>query len=384
MRHFALLVCLGACGFRAGVKPDPDAPPSAPDVPVLLDAPTDVPGGCTTSFSSLINTCGVAAGGPISLTDPANCYDYNTDTHALGYFKCDDNGTHFTLPSPTFHSQSGIDFVLVSAFNLGAGTSLVVTGASPFAVVSPGSVTVAGDLRVLAGRRTGAQCMTSAGLNGLPSGSGGGGGGGGGFGEAGKLGGNGQANGGGGGAAAALPTSLVGGCPGGIGGQGSSGTPAAGGSGGGAFYMAGISMITVSGTINVGGRGGNGGSGNSNNAGTGYRCGGGGGGSGGMIWLESPMLAVTGVVAANGGGGGEGSGNAQPGADGENGRTSAMRALGGNGNDPTGGDGGAGGTVAMAPSPGTSSTDGGGGGGGGFIKLTGTRSGGGVVSPTPF
>lgn len=60
--------------------------------------------------------------------------------------------------------------------------------------------------------------------------------------------------------------------------------------------------------------------------------------------------------------------------------------AGGTGNDPTGGDGGAGGTVAMAPSPRTSSTDGGGGGGGagGFVKLTGTRSGVGVVSPAPF
>ena len=383
MKTLALVVCLGGCGFRASGKPEPDSTTGgSKDAFIVPDAPTDQAGGCTSSFSALINTCSVAADATISLPDPANCYDYNTDSHVLGYFVCGDNN-HVVLATLPTHGANGVDFLVLGSFTIGSNVSFTVRGAKPFAVVSPGPVTIDGTLDVRAGRRTAGQCSASAGGNGIPGGSGGGGGGGGGYGEGGRGGGSGQQPAGAGGGGTSLPSTLVGGCPGGPGGQGNAGGPAPGGTGGGVVYIAAISQIAISGSINAGGGGGTGGSGDSNSTGTGFRCGGGGGGSGGMVWLEAPAMSINGTVAANGGGGGEGSGNTLPGANGADGRAATTRAPGGMGQDPTGGDGGAGGTVAMAPSTGASSSDGGGGGGGGggFIHLVGTRTGNGSVSP---
>ncbi len=388
MNRLLLIIGVGACGFHGPSLGGPhdgalgdDGGGIADGNPISNDGSVDA-STCATGFSALIDTCSAGFGGPISLTDPANCYQYDTDSHVLGYYVCSDNGTTGTVSAAPVQTVNGVDFLLVSSFTLGAGVSLAVQGTSPFAVVSTGAVVIDGTLLVSAGGRNAAQCGASGGANGVASGAGGGGGGGAGFREVGKSGGMGQANSGGGGSMVALPT-LVGGCPGGSGGAGTQGGPAPGGSAGGAMYVASPMAIRVGGAINVGGDGGSGGRGDANNMGVGYRCGGGGGGSGGMIWLQAPMLPIQGVLAANGGGGGEGSGNAKPGADGLPGLASAARASGGAGNDPGGGDGGAGGTVTMPPVVGAGSSigGGGGGGGGGFIKLTGTRTGGGVISP---
>lgn len=193
------------------------------------------------------------------------------------------------------------------------------------------------------------------------------------------LGGGGGGTGGGSpGPITAVPTTLRGGCRGMM---GSSLGGGAGGAGGGAVYAIAGTSITVTGSINASGRGGDGGSASVNGAG-------GGGGSGGMIGLEAPMLEVAGAVFANGGGGSEGSDGTVAGVDGADPTDGAVAAGGGDGAS-TGGAGGSGAAGATVTGGGGgagavgASGGGGGGGGAGLIKLVGTRTGSGLVSPPP-
>jgi len=153
-----------------------------------------------------------------------------------------------------------------------------------------------------------------------------------------------------------------------------------GGHGGGAVYLVAKQSIEIA-NLRATGAGGGGG---------GAQAGGGGGGSGGVVVLEAPAIQIGGAISANAGGGGEGGAivgttpvSGQPGSDGDYG---TVAALGGAGNDTRFGFGGAGGVDATAPVIGTTSIVGGGGGGGGvgIVRLIGTRSGAGQITPAPL
>jgi hypothetical protein len=160
-------------------------------------------------------------------------------------------------------------------------------------------------------------------------------------------------------AATSWPSTLRGGCPGGIGGSG-----VLGGNGGGAVAII-ADSINFNGKINASGAGGRGGGMS--------KTGGGGGGSGGMIVLDVPVQRVirgTGVLFASGGGGGEGgTGGVAPtaGQDGHVATSPGTAAAGGaSSNDGgDGGDGSYGNFPNGANTRGQVGTDGGGGGGGG-------------------
>jgi hypothetical protein len=116
---------------------------------------------------------------------------------------------------------------------------------------------------------------------------------------------------------------------------------------------------------------------------------GGGGGLGGVVVLEAPTIEIVTEINANAGAGGEGGANVggtpvagQNGADGGYGTTAAQ---GGEGSDDRFGFGGDGGVDATAAGIGkTSDAAGGGGGGGvGIVRLFGTRSGAGLITPPP-
>ena len=163
------------------------------------------------------------------------------------------------------------------------------------------------------------------------------------------------------------PTTLRGGCLGGLGKP--SNVVAQVGHGGGAVLLIAKTSISVMGSINASGEGGGGG---------GAGQGGNGAGAGGMIVLDAPNLVVGSntMVYANGGGAGGGGGQFTPGVTGN--EPSSYNGGGGGGmggfsTDATkaGGDGGSGATNAStAPGNGVAGyANGGGGGGFGVIKI---------------
>lgn len=356
------LVCTGGFCLAPGTATDGMPSDTPPDNPVTPDA-------CTT-FASQLDTCGVAAIGPLNINGN---HTYNTDTHQLK----NAGGTVIATTSQLIDGPAGrIDVIIATDFTLVSGV-LQVTGSIPFGIVAFGTININGTLDASeggSGAREKGVCGAAAGVAGITNALGSSGGGGGAFRGNGGNGGKGDANmtgtpvnGGIGGGSITLPTGPIGGCPGGIGGGGANvaGLP---GAGGGAIYLVARSMINVNGDIDVGGSGGehghpNGGAG-------------GGGGSGGMIVIEAPTVNVLGGLVANGGGGGGGAddivdGNGQ---NGEAGRGDATRAKGGLGAGTAeggdGGDGGAGTFLEGATSTEAADNGGGGGGGGvGFIAI---------------
>lgn len=216
-------------------------------------------------------------------------------------------------------------------------------------------------------------CSASAGPEGLSGGAGGS------FGGQGGLGGNSQ-----GGTPGPMfaPVSLRGGCRGQAG-AGPFGVEGDGGFAGGGFYAIAGTAIEMMGSINASGAGGDGA-----NAGGLAGAGGGGGGSGGMIVLDAPQVTVTGELFANGGGGGGGSSQFENAGNGHE-SASALATPGGGTNAFTAGEGGVG-AFASSINGSTGGNDtgvgvggGGGGGGAGFIKIYGTASISGHISPPP-
>lgn len=255
--------------------------------------------------------------------------------------------------------------------SLAAGLTLAATGSKPLIIVARNQITITGTLDVAThrfGPRGAGAAIGPCNAAGSPSGGGGGAGG-----SFGGLGGDGGApNQTMAGSVPAAPTTLRGGCSG----RSSGGV---GGDGGGATYLIAGVQIEVVGAINASGAG-------AEKADSGIR-GGGGGGSGGMIGLDAPAVQIGGIVFANGGGG---SGGSDAGSEGDDGWDPAGGAGGiGGAGSGTSGDGGTGASgttlTGVAGGAGTAGVSGGGGGGGGagVVKLYGTRSGSGTISPPP-
>ncbi|HEY5927401.1 MAG TPA: hypothetical protein VIV11_37210 [Kofleriaceae bacterium] len=159
-----------------------------------------------------------------------------------------------------------------------------------------------------------------------------------------------------------VPSSLRGGCPGGIGGYGVSGSGGVGGYGGGAIYLLSGGMIRILGRINASGAGG----GRPNPSG-----GAGGGGSGGFIGLDAKAYSfdATTRVYAVGGSGGAGASPVAVGVAGNQASGPSASPL--TMTVGTGGSGGAGGAIGAGAAGSAASLGGGGGGGGsmGFIGM---------------
>jgi hypothetical protein len=293
-----------------------------------------------------------------------------------------------------------------TSISVPAGITVRAIGSNALVLVASGTITVAGSVEVSsrAGETIGglpalgAGARASCAVLGLDgeigrfqnnSDYGGGGGGGGSFGSLGGAGGKGGRGtiAGGTVVGGAVPRVLVGGCPGGRGGDGEGGGGGgAGGSAGGAVYLLAGDTISVlaGGKLGASGAGGAAGTDGMFSSGAG-----GGGGAGGMIGLEAASLRIAGSLVANGGGGGGGCGGAPtdhglPGADAS---VATIAATGGNGGGGGGGNGGAGsiGTTAGAAAAGGTTNDvsagGGGGGGAGVIRLFGTPTTTGTISP---
>ncbi len=273
-----------------------------------------------------------------------------------------------------------------SAFTLGAGATLDVTGDKAFVIVADSTIEIEGVLDAGSHAGNGGLPLVGPGANdvgcagsldGGVSSGGNGGGGGGALAANGGPGGDGHNGGPGGlaGARVALPAFVRAGCAGGAGGGTRNGN---GGNGGGAIELAARGAITVTGHINAGGGGGEGGDK--------QQGGGGGGGSGGIISFHAPTVTFgpNAVIGANGGGGGAGGTDDESGHSGDDGPLAATSARGGDsGSDRAGGDGGA--LSAASGSPGTGGGNGGGGGGGsvGYVMVrAGSFNPGGVVSPS--
>jgi hypothetical protein len=276
------------------------------------------------------------------------------------------------------------DFCVIAgaSFTIPAGVTLRATGDKPLILISTtGMFEVSGNIDVSsksgsnvgAGGNVSPDCMggTAAMMS-----SGGAGG------SFGGLGGAGKAVGGAGGtapaAATSFPTTLRGGCKGGLGAGSTTGT---GGNGGGAVAII-APLVVVMGQITASGAGGHGG-------GAG-QTGGGGGGSGGMIVIEAPTISMLGGQAAlfaNGGGGGQGGEGG--GAGGDGGESTGPFAIGRGGTSSGhGGDGGNGakGNGSKDGDPATNMPSGGGGGGGGggasgFIRAPGAAAS--MIAPAP-
>jgi hypothetical protein len=163
------------------------------------------------------------------------------------------------------------------------------------------------------------------------------------------------------------PTTLRGGCLGGLGKAPNAFAQV--GHGGGAVLLIAKTSISVLGAINASGLGGGGGGANQ---------GGNGGGAGGMIVLDAPSVVVgtDTMIYANGGGGGGGGSTVAPGGTGSD--PSGYKTGGGGGgggfapsSGTAGGDGGSGATnTNTAPGNGVAgAANGGGGGGFGVIKI---------------
>lgn len=291
-----------------------------------------------------------------------------------------------TLPSGTFDTDnstacatnvtsgaSGACVVAGHTVTLPVGATLVAVGTKPLIVVAHDTITIGGTLGVASRRRAAPGAGSATGVCNAPSPPPDGGGGAGG--SFGGLGGSGGAStptma----GPTPPAPTSLRGGC---AGQRGSGGGNA--GAGGGATFLIAKTAIDVTGSINASGAGGE------HADDTGVR-GGSGGGSGGMIGLDAPMLQIAGAVFANGGGG---SGGTDAGSEGDDGGDPNANSGGGGGGGSSGGTGGTGAAGASlagtAGGPGVVGSSGGGGGGGGagVVKLYGTRTGAGTISPPP-
>ena len=374
--RWAVCALLIGCSFDHGASPV-DSGAGGRD-----DSTPDMPAPDTPPCTLFVNVCAEAPPPePFNLAGPDTI---NTDTDP----RCR------TVVQP---SGGPVCLVYATAVDLGAASSLAATGSRPLAIASASTMIVAGTIDVSSKRGMASGPAASSSLCGFASApdedaGGAGGGAGGTFGLHGGNGGTGDTDSsvgtdgvGTGGTAGAPATiaSLRGGCRGQTGGNESAigGAGGAGGDSGGALYLYAAERIVMNGAIRATGAGGTGGQ---------VQAGGGGGGSGGLVVIESPSIMITGQISANGGGGGEGGARVggspvvgQPGADGTMGTTPAP---GGMGTDNRFGYGGAGGASTIGAAGGVSSIIGGGGGGGGvgIVKLIGSASTTGIISPPPM
>jgi hypothetical protein len=301
-----------------------------------------------------------------------------------------------------------------------AGTDVTIgnlraTGPRPLVVVASGKLVVAGTLDAASHRGStngpgvgaaNAMCVLGAAPSYAPSGTGTGGGGGGGAGgtflHAGGAGGPSVASALVGMPGSALAATFRAGCQGQNGGiKNGSTLVAPGGNGGGAVYLIAGSELEVMGVINASGAAGDGGkcvcapTTSATDLQNAESYGGAGGGSGGAIVLEAPAIAIKqdSFVFADGGGGGQGASRSLPGVPGAE-PAGDLPALGGRGMDDggqgpnNGGNGGPGshadvrtGTTGATGESNNIGGGGGGGGGDGHIKLIGTVTNAGTISP---
>ncbi len=381
----------GVCRSMASLDPDAQALTSdgQPDAMVFTtqDADPDLPDGPSPCSLWSYAPANVPCTNPTGPWNVGSTATFNTDTGAL---------TVGTTPASSVVTQMGATqqarVVVVDSLDIPTGITLTVRGTLPLILIVHGTATIAGtldasaNLEVPGPNGNATQCTASGtGIAGS-GGSAAGGGGGGGFGGSGGSGGDGNNNTGGnpGTAITGAPATLSplrGGCAGGKGGDDTAGSGGLGGAGGGALQLSARDAISVSGTVKAGGGGGHG-------AQPSY-SGGGGGGSGGALLLEAPNVNAvsTAKVCANSGAGGEGSGNnaGLVGGDG----VCQSAAVGGTGGSTNGGDGGTGtnGSVTNGNNGGNGGSlpvggGGGGGGGRGIIRVRGTLSNAGLITPT--
>jgi hypothetical protein len=353
-----ILLALAVCGCRQLAGLDD---PLAGDAGGLPDGDVDSPPATATCYGTggLLEVC-LDDRGRGDVTLPAQI---DTDSSML----CATNVT-----------SGGTAFCVIAADRLTVATGSTTSGfgSNPLVLIAHDTITIDGTLDVAshrAGFNNRGAGANFSGCNNATNPPSSGGGAGGSFGALGGVGGTPGTN--NPGAVLAAPTTLHGGCAGEDGGGSEAGN---GGDGGGAVHLIAGSTIDVSGTINASGAG-------SDDGEDGSTGGGGGGGSGGMIGLDAQAVSIAGTVFANGGGGSEGNATqkGQVGGDPQNGGVG----TGGNGASTggIGGNGGAGGIAATAGGAGTAGTAGGGGGGGGVgvIKVFGSQSGAGLISPPP-
>ena len=351
-----------------------------------------------------------AAGLTTDITINGGTATFNTDSGAISGVLTRAGGSGVIADIAFELRTTGTQGIGVWTFHrlgLNSGASIRFAGARSAVFVSGTDATIAGTIDgsggcngtdpLCAGPGAGVGGNTALATGCGPGGSGvaatsgnsdggGGGGGGRGAGGAGGLGG-GDGTGGLAGIACVAPAAepLVGGAGGGIGSFGAT-TACKGGGGGGALQITAVDMITVDGTITMGGSGGEGGRADLVGTNSGAGCG---GGAGGSILLEARTVKVsgTGVLAANGAGGGGGGSFGTAGDRGANGGLTATPAAGGaaGGNGGIGGAGAAG-NMPAAPGAPANSNAGAGGGGIGAIYVrttTGNFTQTGLATPTP-
>jgi len=343
----------------------------------LAGASNPAPRGVGLGFRApnLPASLSTSSGVDVELTGSGCTID--TDTGRIGCLSDGNPQPRFEIVDQGDPDGTRIGAFLAASWSIPAGTSVVVTGAHPLALVSEGDVRINGSV-----------------VTGL-DGPNGGGFAGGVHGEIGT----------GPGAGAAIIAQQGAGGAGFCGKGGNGGVPASAGIGGGRSYGApelhplwggsggggsgmgggrggGAIMIVSGGTISIGATG-------ALSLPGGRAAWGAGGGSGGAVLLAARSVRVAGVVAANGGGGGAFS--TQDSSLSEPGQPSDRPALGGTADNGNAGGSGAAGTMIdgargtyQMGAGGLGDAGGGGGGGAGWIRidtLTGTAEITGTLSP---
>jgi hypothetical protein len=396
-RMFALLsLSLSACSFSGSDGTPGGGGNGDPDGGMTDAMPIDAPPAPPKCEFSEIDMCAETASGPLSFTT-----NTTIDTSV-------DSMCPHIIAQGTDEPQLCVYYA--ESISIAGNVTVRAIGARPLVFVSRKGISITGTLNASSTRATnntaevvgaGAESAPCESFPDSPGNAAGGGGGGAGGSFSGKGGNGGEGddpnifvpNDGVDGGTSPTATRLQdleffrGGCRGQTGGDDGDGAnddePGAGGPPGGVLYLAASGDISVqaAGRIAANGGGGRGG---------GFRNGGGGGGSGGMILLEARTVERFGMVVANGGGGGEGGGTAaivnvpSAGSSGNDGGMSGNGAGGGN-NDLISGAGGEGSDASRRDGrSGNDSLEGGPGGGGaaGFIRIIGTPTGTGIVSPT--
>jgi hypothetical protein len=386
MRGFSAFILLAGCSqilgvgdFHTGNGPNDGSTPNdgtgASGDGNNVTPPADaLPVGCA-QVSTQTNTCSLPAGSPVHITMDST---FDTGSGTL-------TGSDGTIVAVTVSNVTGpvvpIETIVASTFDIDAGVTLRVTGATAFGVIASDTITIKGIIDASVG---GAGVSNGSGLgyctaeigqsgtsiNGYVGGEGGGGG---------------QGSGGSGGIAIDMGVG-GGGAPGAVRPSFLNNDAPIGGcvnlsaKGGGGVYLASATGIVIAAGAGINAGGGGGAAAASGGSGPG-----GGGAAGGTIMLETPGLVIDGILAANGGGGGEG-GAFGTAVAGQPGQLGAVPAKGGNGTfGASGGSGGAG-SALWGADGGAESMSGGGGGGGaaGFVIIhTNTQLGSGVISPAP-
>ncbi|HET9627149.1 MAG TPA: hypothetical protein VFP84_37575, partial [Kofleriaceae bacterium] len=218
----ALSMGVWGCGFQSSAAPggdDGDPPGGNPP-------PGDNPPPCTASIAKLYDTCQLTFTGDLEL--PSGTYTYDTDQEKL----TDADGAEVAVGHVHFDTPAApVSAIYAENVHLASGAHLRATGARGFAIIAAVALTLDDGASVDvsaggAGART--TCDASGAGTGTNNSGGAGGGGGGGFGAAGGDGGRGNSDFGGtqapggkaGAATAAMPSGVIGGCPGGAGGRG--------------------------------------------------------------------------------------------------------------------------------------------------------------------